>query len=89
MLCTFSSGFFLLRELEMQQQKRSGQRLRELFSFSMLVCFYCKTDLSCFIVMKFKPGLEVPIFSGNSCAVGVPWSGGTFFEATCCLLKEN
>ena len=72
MLCTFSSGFFLLRELEMQQQKRSGQRLRELFSFSMLVCFYCKTDLSCFIVMKFKPGLEVPIFSGNSCAVGVP-----------------
>ena len=72
MLCAFSSGFFLLRELEMQQQKRSGQRPRELSSFSMLVCFYRKTNLSCFIVMKFKPGLEVPIFSGNSCGVGVP-----------------
>lgn len=71
MLCTFSFGFFPLRELVMQQQKKWPKAEKTLL-FSMLVCFYCKTNLSCFIVMKFKPGLEVPIFSGNSCRVGVP-----------------
>lgn len=61
----------------MQQQKKWPKAEKSLLS-SMFVCFYCKTDLSCFIVMKFKPGLEVPIFSGNSCGIGVPCSGGTF-----------
>lgn len=88
MLCTFSFGFFLQKSLSCNDKKKWPKAEKTLL-FSMLVCFYCKTDLSCFIVIKFKPGLEVPVFSGNICTVGVPWSGGTFFAATCCLLKEN
>lgn len=57
-------------------------------SLSLLVCFYCKANLSCFIVPKLKPGLEVPVLSGSSCRA-VPRPGGTVFEAACCLFKEN
>lgn len=31
------------------------------------ICFLCKRELSCCIVMKSKAGPEVPFFSGNSC----------------------
>lgn len=37
--------------------------------FCMFVCFSCKINLSCFIVMKLKPGREVLIFGRNSCSV--------------------
>ena len=69
--------------------EKSGQRQRKLFSFPRWFVFIVRETFHVLLLMKFKPGAEVPIFSGNSCIAGVPCSGGTFFEATCCLLKEN
>lgn len=72
MLCTFSFGFFPVRELVMQQQKKSGQRQRKRFSFPCWFVFIVRQTFHVLLLMKFKPGVEVPIFSGNSCRVGVP-----------------
>lgn len=56
----------------MQQQKKSGQRQRKLFSFLCWFVFIVRQTFHVLLLMKFKPGVEVPIFSGNSCRVGVP-----------------
>lgn len=74
MLCTFPFGFFFFpKELVVQQQEKVANG-REGSSLSVLVCFYCKANLSCCIVLKLKPGLEVPVLSGSSCrAVRARW----------------
>lgn len=83
----FSLWLFPPKELVTQQQEKVANG-RDGSSLSLLVCFYCKANLSCFIVPKLKPGLEVPVLSGSSCRA-VPRPGGTVFEAACCLFKEN
>lgn len=77
------------KSLSCKKGRENVPSVAQALSFSMFICFYCKVNLSCFIVMKLKPGLEVLIFSRNSCRLSVPWSGGRLFEATCCLFKRK
>lgn len=62
----FSLWLFFPKELVVHQQEKVANG-REGSSLSVLVCFYCKANLSCCIVLKLKPGLEVPVLSGSSC----------------------
>lgn len=89
MCCTLSCGLFLQRACHAREGGKMRPSVAQALGFSVFVCFYCKVNLSCFIVLKLEPGLEVLLCSRNSCRPSVPWSGGRLFEAMCCLFKRK
>lgn len=72
----------------MQQQEKVANG-REGASPSVLVCFCCKANLSCCIVLKLKPGLEVPVLSGSSCRAVRPGQVGPALKQHAAFSKRT